>query len=299
MFVSSKRCFVNCLAQFMDYEQLSQANYYIIDVSAQSNRYTQFEKEVVYNKEGVPIIKEKPIVSGPSISRFHVIYSEGDLDPSVGILNMTASNNPASMSERDSVSLFQKYLQQPDVLGRVYNWFYGSNLNRPRGNGLMIVIINSEEHVRIFGHVICDFLSQYLGEDIEFVDAQMRPQFIPGYQRYQGNKAFAEKVLRDQRDYALLTEFMGCATTMGFNESMQNLSTMLSLMDPPQLMHLYELAFPNDPLPQGNYTTDHIKKVLIGKASDMLGTKTSMPNLHTSNVYLERLTDEIDRLGKY
>ena len=162
----------------------------------------------------------------------------------------------------------------------------------------MIVIINNEEHVRIFGHTICDFLSQYLGEDIEFVDAQMRPQLVPGYQRYQGNKAFAEKVLRDQRDYALLTEFMGCATTMGFNESIQNLSTMLSIMDPPQLMHLYELAFPNDPLPQGNYTTDHIKKVLIGKASDMLGTKMNVPNLYTSNVYLDQLTDEIDRLGR-
>lgn len=298
MFVSSKRCFINCLAQFMDYEQLSQANYYIIDVSAQSNRYTQFEKEVVYNKEGVPIIKEKPVVSGPSVTRFHIIYSEGDLDPSVGILNMTSNRNVASMTERDSVSLYQKYLQQPNVIGRVYNWFYGSNLNKPRGNQLMIVIINNEEHVRIFGHTICDFLSQYLGEDIEFVDAQMRPQLVPGYQRYQGNKAFAEKVLRDQRDYALLTEFMGCATTMGFNESIQNLSTMLSIMDPPQLMHLYELAFPNDPLPQGNYTTDHIKKVLIGKASDMLGTKMNVPNLYTSNVYLDQLTDEIDRLGR-
>lgn len=299
MFVSSKRCFVNCLAQFMDYEQLSKANYYVIDVNPSATRYTQFKKEVTYMDDGTPIIKETPIVNGPSVGQFHVVYSEGYLDPSVGILNMTASNTNG-LTEKDYLTLFQKYLQMPDTIGNVYNWFYGSGINRPRGNGLMIVIINSEEHVRLFGHTICEFLSQYLGEDIEFVDAQMRPQLIKGYQRYQGNKEFAERVLRDQRDYALLSTFMQTASNMGYDESMQNLSVMLNMMDPPQLMHLYELAFPNDPLPPGNYTTDHIKKILIGKSMDVLDVKKQkVPNLYTSNVYLDRLTDEIDRLGNY
>lgn len=297
MFVTSKRCFINCLAQFMDYEQLSQANYYVIDVNPSSTRYTSTVKTVEYMSDGTPVVREKEAVTGPSVTRFHIVYSEGYLDPTVGILQMTT--NASNVNERDYLPLFQKYLSQPETIGNVYNWFYGSAINRPRGNGLMIIIINTEDHVRIFGHTICEFLANYIGEDVEFVDAQFRPQIVPGYQRYKGNKAFAEKILRDQRDYQLLSNFMLTATQMGYQEGMQNLTALLSIMDPPDLMHLYELAFPNDPLPPGNYTTDHIKKVLIGKAMDLSGTKKSMPNLHTSNVYLDQLTDEIDRLGRY
>lgn len=296
MFVTSKRCFVNCLAQFMDYEQLTNANYYVIDVSAGGNR-VKFDKEVVYNSDGSSYIKEKPVINNmPSITKFHVVLSEGWLDPSVAIINTIDNNQRISqLTNMDNLKIFQEYLKRPDVIGNVYDWFYGNSQNAPRGNGLMIVVINTEEHVRVFGHTICEFLSQYLGEDIEFVDAQMRPEWVPGYPRYKGNKEFAERILRDQRDYQLLEEFK---SGISFH-NIENITAIVNCMSPQKLMHLYELLFPDQPLPPGNYTTDHIKKIIIGKTMDMMPEQSKIPNLHTSNAYLESLDAEINRLNGY
>lgn len=295
MFVTSKRCFVNCLAQFMDYEQLTNANYYVIDVTARGSN-VHFDKDVEYGPDGTPYVKERAVMNGPSITKYHVVMSEGYLDPSVAVLNMVDSSKRISaLTNMDNLKIFQEYLKKPDTIGNVYNWFYGNNQNAPRGNGLMIVIINSEEHVRVFGHTICEFLSQYLGEDVEFVDAQMRPEFIPGYVKYPGNKAFAERILRDQRDYQLLQEFKA---SMSFT-NVENITAMVSVMSPQKLMHLYELLFPDQPLPPGNYTTDHIKKIIIGKAMESMPAQSKVPNLYTSNAYLDSLDAEINRLNGY
>ena len=298
MFVTSKRCFINCLAQFMDMKQIAEANYYICDVSSGMARKMSFNKEVVYDENGHPIIKETPVLGGGfNISRFHIVYSDGSLDPRTHVLNEAGAIgvDAANMQDYDAVKAFQKYLMEPSTIGQVYAWLHDP-VNAPQGNGLMIIIINEEDHVRVFGHTICQFLSQCLGEDIDFIDAQMRPQLIPGYPKYQGNKAYAERLLRDQRDYALLSNFTQMLSSFG-SFSQQNIATFLDALNPPGLMHLYELLFPHEPLPPGNYTTDQVKKIIIGKSMERVPKQAMIPNLNTSNVYLDSLTDEIDRLN--
>ena len=298
MFVTSKRCFINCLAQFMDLRQIAEANYYVCDVSSGMARKMQFNKEVVYDEEGHPIVKETPVFNGGSnISRFHIVYSDGCLDPRTHVLNEATAVgvDAAQMRDYDAVKAFQKYLMEPNVIGNAYSWLYDP-MNAPQGNGMMVIIINEEDNVRLFGHTICQFLSQFLGEDIEFIDAQMRPQLIPGYPKDQGNKAYAEKILRDQRDYALLTNFTQMLSSFG-SFSSQNISTFLDSLNPAGLMHMYELLFPHEPLPPGNYTTDQVKKIIIGKSMERIPKQSIIPNLNTSNVYLDSLNDELDRMS--
>jgi len=299
MFVTSKRCFVNCVAQFMDLRQIAEANYYVCDVSGGS-RQVSITKEVYYDEDGTSHIREKAVPHTPSISRFHVVYSDGSLDPRQHVLNGIVGVDASQLRETDAVKLFQNYLSEPATIGNVYNWFY-EPVNKPTGNGLMFLIINDDQNARVFGHTICQFLSTFLGEDIEFVDAQMRPQLVPGYPHYQGNKAYAERVLRDQRDYALYTAFINHISTLGYYETQQNLMTFLEMLDPNGLMHLYELVFPTDPLPPGNYTTDQVKKILIGKTLERIepNQQKQASNLYTSNVYLDSLIDEMDRLDGY
>lgn len=294
MFVTSKRCFINCLAQFMDLRQIAEANYYICDVSSGMARRTTFQKEVTYDGNGNPVIRETPVTNGGSISRFHIVYSDGCLDPRTHVLNEVVGIDAANLRDYDAIKAFQKYLLEPSTIGAVYAWLHDP-VNAPTGNGLVVLIINEEDNVRVFGHIICQFLSQCLGEDIEFIDAQMRPQLIPGYPRYQGNKAYAEKILRDQRDYALLTNFTEMLSNFG-SFSQQNIATLLDTLNPSGLMHLYELLFPHEPLPPGNYTTDQVKKIIIGKSMERIPKESIIPNLNTSNIYLDSLMDEIDRL---
>jgi hypothetical protein len=282
----------------MDMKQIAEANYYICDVSSGMARKMSFNKEVVYDENGHPIIKETPVLGGGfNISRFHIVYSDGSLDPRTHVLNAAGAIgvDAANMQDYDAVKAFQKYLMEPSTIGQVYAWLHDP-VNAPQGNGLMVIIINEEDHVRVFGHTICQFLSQCLGEDIDFIDAQMRPQLIPGYPKYQGNKAYAERLLRDQRDYSLLSNFTQMLSSFG-SFSQQNIATFLDALNPPGLMHLYELLFPHEPLPPGNYTTDQVKKIIIGKSMERVPKQAMIPNLNTSNVYLDSLTDEIDRLN--
>lgn len=298
MFVTSKRCFINCLAQFMDMKQIAEANYYICDVSSGKARSMQMNREITYNENGQPIVREVPRMNtSSSISRYHIVYSNGSLDPRTHVLNECGAIglDAANLQDYDAVKAFQKYLMEPSTIGDVYAWLHDP-VNAPQGNGLMVVVINDEDNVRVFGHTICQFLSQCLGEDIDFIDAQMRPQLIPGYPKYQGNKAYAEHVLRDQRDYALLTNFTQMLSSFG-SFSQQNIGSFLDTLNPAGLMHLYELLFPYEPLPPGNYTTDQVKKIIIGKSMERVPKQSIIPNLNTSNVYLDGLTDEIDRLN--
>jgi len=299
MIVTSKRCFINCLAQFMDHQQLLGANYYVCDVSNSAARTVSFNKTTEYDSNGNLMIHETPVMTGPSMTRFNIHYSEGWLDPSANVLNRAngKSMNVTTLTNGVMIDLFREHLIDPFTIGNVYSWLYGS-MNAPKGNGLMIIIINKEDHVRIFGDTICKYLSRFFGEDIEFVDAQFRPQLIPGLTHYAGDKAFAEKVLRDQRDYSLGASFMQMVSGMGYSETRANLMAFVESLPPPQLMHLYELVFPNEPLPPGNYTTDHVKKVLLGKAMDLYQSKAhSTPSMYDSNIYLDSLNDEMNRLS--
>lgn len=296
MIVTSKRCFINCFAQFMDHRQLVETNYYILDVSNGVSNSITFNKTVEYDDEGNQIIREVPAPTAPTIERFHIHYSNGALDPSNCVLNSVVGVDASKITERDALKIYKDNLTQPGTIGDAYDWFYGRN--KPVGNGLMVVIINKEDNVRVFGHTICEFLAYFLGEDVEFIDAQIRPEWIPGYPRYKGNKAFAEQLLRDQRDYALYQNFIGMVSTMGDQETRYNLTTLLDTLNPNGLMHLYELLYPNEPLPPGNYTTAQVKEILIGKTLERLPPQQRMPNLYTSNAYLDSIIDEIDRLGK-
>lgn len=307
MMLTSKRCFINCVAQFMDRQTIANANYYIIDVSNNSRR-VEFEKEIVFDEEtGAEIIREKPVQSSlrNDMSAYHVVYSDGILDPRQNVLSSTSGTQIGSdyssgngVSTEAALDAYQKYLMQPSTIGNVYDWLY-SDYNKPRGNGLQILIINDEDNVKVFGHTIAVFLSQVLGEDVQFIDPQIRPELVKGYANYTGNKANAERILRDQRDYSMLDQFIGYISMMGYSETKANMQTFLNKLEPVGLMHLYEMLFPNDPLPPGNYTTEEVKVKLIGKAMEVVPNyTTSVPSLRTSNSYLDSITAELERLSR-
>ena len=86
---------------------------------------------------------------------------------------------------------------------------------------------------------------------------------------------------------------------MGYSETKANMQSFLNKLQPVGLMHLYEMLFPNDPLPPGNYTTEEVKVKLIGKAMEVVPNyTTSIPSLRTSNSYLDSITAELERLSR-
>ena len=292
MIVTSKRCFINVLAQFMDMQTLSQANYYVIDVRDNPNTMT-FNQQLRYDEFGRLVADNTPTMTMPGLSRYHIKYGKGELDPSP---NMTTFLASSMYCDADPISSFINHLNQSDTMLAVYQFLYG---DRVKGNGLRIVLIYNEDVVRYYGHIICSYLAKNFGEDISFIDAQFRPQLVKGLPEYQGDKAFAAKTIHDLQDYNLIMQFNQEITQIGYDESINNLTVWLNTFSPQDLMHLYELIFPNDPLPSGNYTTDHIKQIILGRVSESI-PKTPFSerfgNLYMSDAYLESLQTELDQL---
>ena len=44
-------------------------------------------------------------------------------------------------------------------------------------------------------------------------------------------------------------------------------------------MYLYGLLFPDDPIPPGNYTVDHIRELILYRTTSGMRTDTRLPNL--------------------
>lgn len=290
MIVTSRRCFINVLAQYMDLPTLTEANYFIADTREPMD-HLEFDTDVHYNEHGQLVHESKPKVVTPALSRYHIKYGKGQLDPSTFMTTMLVGGNSDNEDPREA---FIRYLNHTETIAEIYDFFYGEKL---RGNELRILIYNDEDSVRYFVHFVCMFLAKNFGEDISFIDPQYRP-YVIGQPTYAGDKEYAKKTISDLRDVILLKQFNQNITQMGYDENMGNLTTWLNAFDPPELMHLYELIFPNDPLPPGNYNTDHIKQIIVGRVSDSLPKpQFQFPNLYTTDAYLESLRQELNDLN--
>ena len=294
MIVTSKRCFINVLAQFMDMDTLSKANYYIADMRDNPGSL-MYNDKLEFDEHGRLISVPIPTMTTatPGLSRYNIKYGHGELDPSPNMTTLLMSNEYYSA---DPVEAFVKHLNQSDTMVAVYQFLYG---DPPKGNGLRILLIYDEDVVKYYGHIICAYIAKNFGEDVSFIDAQYRPQLVKGCANYPGDKMFAMKTIKDIQDYSLILNFNNAISQMGYDESLSNLTVWLNTFKPDQLMHLYELLFPNDPLQPGNYTTDHIKQIIIGRVSDNLPKNpfgSQLSNLYMSDAYLDSLNDELDRL---
>lgn len=298
MIVTSKRVFINVLVQYMSFQDLLKATYYVPDVQ-NSAANVHFDKEVVYHDDGTTEIINKPITSG-SISRFNIIYGDGWLDP-VWAVNMATTNAIGDLSNQrheTAEQIYVKRLQSPQTIIGVRDWLYGTLSNPRKHRGLRIIIINDEDIVRQFGHIMCAYLAHFFGEDITFLDPKYRPQIVPGKQQYVGDKAFAKKMLSDLGDYDMMMKLTGLISQTGYDMACNNLTCFLETVSIEHLFMIYEKLFPYEPLPAGNYTKQQIITIISGKCAEKLGVvydvNTSRSNsLSTIQEYLDALDAEI------
>lgn len=293
MIVTSKRCFINVLAQFMDMDTLAKANYYIADMRDNPGSL-MYNDHLEFDEQGRLVTTQMPSFSMHALSRYNIKYGHGELDPSPNMTTLLASGE---YYNADPIASFVNHLNQSDTMVAIYQFLYG---DPPKGNGLRILLIYDEESVKHYGHIICSYIAKNFGEDVSFIDAQFRPQLVKGYANYPGDKTYAMKTIHDIQDYSMILNFNNVITQMGYDESLSNLVVWLNTFKPDQLMHLYELLFPNDPLQPGNYTTDHIKQIIIGRVSDNLPKNpfgSQLSNLYMSDAYLDSLSEELDRLN--
>ena len=288
MIVTSKRCFINVLAQFMDRDTLLQANYYIADVKNQQNNIA-FNDSLRYNESGELVFEKTPTALIPSFTKYNIRYGGGELDPTPFMTTQLMTGGVST----EPMEAFIRSLYHSETIAEVYNFLYG---DPPKGNGLRILIFYDEDTVRNYAHIVCEYLAKNFGEDITFIDPTYRPD-VKGQSQYIGDKAYAQKTIHDLQDYTLLSQFNQAITQLGYDASMNNLSVWLGAFDAPALGHLYELLYPNDPVPPGKYSADDLRTIILGRVSEDIPAQrqqVNIPNLYTTDAYLQELQKQLE-----
>ena len=73
------------------------------------------------------------------------------------------------------------------------------------------------------------------------------------------------------------------------SESVSNLTVFLNSFNFHELIYLYNLVFPEAPLPPDNYTTDHLKQIIIGRVTQNM-PENRFNNLFVSDEYIDLLS---------
>ena len=289
MIVVSKRCYLNILTQLMDRETLINANYYILD-RQQPSRYAGFNDCLDIDEDGTLMVKQQ----SSSMGKYNVTYSSGELDPTpfmtTFLLEESANQNPTNAV----YDAFIKFMHKPLIMLSTYQFIFK---NKVQGNGLQFGIICDDKICRHFGHLICAFLSKNFGVDINYIDPRYRSN-VMGREFYQGDKEFAKKTIMDLRDLEIIQCFKASLTQINYDESVNNLRAWLSYMDFPQLFHLYQLLFPDQPLPPNNYTKADLIEIVIGMSIDIMTQEhKESGNLCPTDIYTSE--DWYDMLDRY
>lgn len=283
MIVTSKRCYLNILTQLMDVDTLLNANYYIADVRAPERGSVDLMERMAFNEYGQLVVENNVSSSIPpsSIGKYYINYGNGELDPTPFTTNTLVGIGETCV---DPYERFINHLNNTETMISTYNFLFRKEL---RGNGLQILIFNDDLIVEEYLDIVCNYLAKNFGCDITFIDPLYRPS-VKGQAQYVGDKVYAEKTINDLRDAQLLIDFNTVVTQNSMGDCVNNLINYLGAFDAYQIVHLYNLLFPNDPLPPDNYTVDHIKQIIIGRVSQDM-PKTSFNNLFLTEDYLEML----------
>ena len=287
MIVTSKRCFLNILTQLWPAERLLNANYYIGDQKTHGS-HSMINDQLSFNEFG-QLVKNNSIQEVPDIfaGRYNISTSNC-LDPEPYRIDFTlAMGNSEDLGTSSEERFIDSCLNNPTTFMNVYKFLFRYQL---AGNGIQILIFNSDENVCQFGHIICQYLSTNFGVDIVFLDPKFRKK-CRGLEQYAGNKELGAKTIRDVRDYEMVYEFSMAVTNSTCSGSVNNITMLLSTWDFPALMHLYGLLYPNDPIPPGNYTEDHIREILISRA-----TANMKVDHMFSNITIQNWTGILDRM---
>lgn len=271
IFLMSKRVFLNIICPLSKKETLLNATYYIADCLSPDRAYNNgYQYDEDGNLEEVRGMMDVGIKT-PSI--FNVRYGNNCINPGPFITTFLTDNGGVADIEERWMNVLTSYSTMADVQEQLY-------LPQRRGNGILFIIYHRDENIINFGGMISEYLAKNFGEDVTFVDSRYRP-YVKGQYLYKGDIMNARKVGRNIQEAKMMYSFLSCVTnSYGIDESISNMSVYLQAFNMVDLIKLYNLMWPNEPLPPSNYSVSDLKEIIMGKVieSGQVGSNVSDPN---------------------
>lgn len=256
IFMMSKRVFLNVMCPLMDKTVLLNANYYIADVTS-PNRVSDSIDCFEYDESGT--LKRVDKSSGmKTASVYNVQYGDGVLNAEQLIMEYMAFATRDMSCEQRFINTLSEYSSMKAIYEQIY-------APRRRGNGILMIIFCNDDNVINFGHIIATHLAYNFGEDIRFLDPQYR-SYVKGQSEYKGNAERAKVVLHDLENAMFVMNFINCLSYVSGEEAVNNMTVYMSAFTTRDAIRLYEMLFPNDPLPAGNYKCEDVKEIIMTRA---------------------------------
>ena len=276
IFVMSKRVYLNKFCPLTPKEILLNANYYIADCP--SPGYSTVDvTEQFEEKNGEWNIKKARGTIRKATSTYNIRYGKsGCLNPGPFVTTLLSS----SSSEIDMMKRMRDTLFAFDNMRSIMEEVY---LPVRRGNGILIIIYYDYKNLKLFGDLICQHLVDNFGEDITYLDPKYNPTF-PGRVSYHCmDMDHVHRVTRDLKDAIELVNFKSTISmTPDIESSVNNITSFLAGYNKTEdMIHLYELLWPEDPLPRGKYTLDQVREIITAKIID---SKPRIPQQSRLNV---------------
>lgn len=285
MIVTSKRCFLNVLTQICTLDVLLNANYYMADIKSPTG--TVNLQDTLSYDNGELVVKNEMIQCVNSFSQYNISYCpETFLSPDCYFTSLLTGISEGVPENNND--WFINHLNKSDTMLKTYKWLFK---DMPKGNGEQILVYSSDSAVANSVYLVCEYLSMNFGCDIIFIDPAYR-KGVKGKTNYTGDKNYGQQNIMRLRDYALYKDFQAHITEAGYYEGSGNLITFVSSFDVNELIHLYNVVFPNEPLPPGQYTTEQLREIIIGMAMRYV-PKKKLNNLMINDADYEEL------LGQY
>lgn len=262
MIVTSKRCFLNVLTQLWPAERLLKANYYVGDRKSK-NANVKVADQITFDEFGRPkVVSSQTNDSEMFATPYNIKYSNClDPTPHSAETIMGESDDGYSTAEERFI---ENHLNNPETMLTVYNFLFKDQL---QSSNIQILMFEDDRMLWRFGHIICQYLSMNFGVDIVFIDPQFKSG-CRGFANYTGDRERGKQMITNFRNYDMLINFNTALTCTEAYSSVSNLTTHLTKYDTAEkIMLLYNLLFPEDPLPPGNYSIGHIKEIIIDRCT--------------------------------
>ncbi len=295
MIFCSRLVFLNVVTQLLDLDTLLNANYFIVDQVKPGNSIARFTDAPRLDTSGSfsydMDLDFSPDGLGQQMSemnKYFINYSTiFDVSAEFSLLTASMKNSYASPEEK----VYNRLITTEHQI-RVYQTLFQRKL---QGNGLQILIMNSDQSVDRCGDMICTYLAQLFGADVTFIDPQYRPK-AKGHVQYVGDKVFAEQHVRELRDIIFKVAVEQSLSTAKFGD-IGNLSALfdndsLTIED---MFHAHHVLFPNEQLPPGNYSISHMKQLIIGRILDSVGKTEERKQLQNLGVDFYAFSPMLDK----
>ena len=263
IFLMSKRVFLNVMCPLTPKSVLLNANYYIADCKSPS-KVNDAEPDTYFDEEEQKWVKKsKPKTI--EATQFNIKYGLGCLNQSAYVTSLLSDGVDPEHA------VYERMIQRMYSLNTMQEIYEDLYLSPRKGNGVLFIIYYSDEYIINFGHLTAEFLAYNFGEDITFVDPTYR-SYVKGQSIYKANKERAKFVESQLREASMFVGFKAALKRVENGDDVltciEGLTEHLASFTFNDCIQLYNILWPNDPLPRGNYTVEQLKDLIITRAVD-------------------------------